>query len=78
MQEELGSGLRLLDLEQLQLEAQNAATTLASRESDKATMTSLRRQSIQVRPAGDSLTAFEGVPALTAWIYGVSISGLQG
>ena len=73
MQEELGSGLRLLDLEQLQLEAQNAATTLASRESDKATMTSLRRQSIQVRPAGDSLTAFEGVPALTAWSYGVSM-----
>ena len=39
MQEELGSGLRLL-------EALNAATTLASQES-KATMTSDRRQSIQ-------------------------------
>ena len=48
VQEELGTGLRLLDLEQLQLEAQNAATTLSSREADKATLLGARRQAIQV------------------------------
>ena len=48
LQEDLGSGMRLLDLEQLQMETHTAATALAQKEADKATLQAARRQAVQV------------------------------
>ena len=48
MQEDLGSGMRLLDLEQLQMEAHTVATALAEKDNDKAALQAARRQAVQV------------------------------
>ena len=40
--------MRLLDLEQLQMETHTAATALQVKEADKATLQAARRQAVQV------------------------------
>ena len=44
--------MRLLDLEQLQMETHTASTALQQKEADKAALQAARRQAVQVRMQG--------------------------
>ena len=50
LQEDLGAGMRLLDLEQLQMETHTIAQALTEKENDKTALQAARRQSVQVPP----------------------------